>query len=89
MFNTDMIIWSAGTATSVGDYWSTGHATPVTDDVNNLNTTTVLNANNTVTFKTTRPMNTLDPKDYVFTYDTPIHMIYAHSYPGISTLVQH
>lgn len=55
-----MILWQAGTTAITKDLWSTSHATPVFDTVNNLNTTSVVNANKTVSFTTTRAMDTKD-----------------------------
>lgn len=69
MTNTDMILWQAGTTATTKDLWSTSHATPVTDTTNNLSTTSVANSNSTVTFTTTRAMDTKDPQDYAVAYD--------------------
>lgn len=89
MTNTDMILWTAGTTSSVKDLWSTSHNTPVTDTTNNLNSTIVTNSNSTVSFSTTRLMDTKDSQDYAVAYDVSFPMIYAYSYPGSSSFSQH
>ncbi len=61
MRNTDMIVWQAKGASSTStDYWSTGNNTPMRDTVQNLLTTFVQNANNTVSFQTVRDLDTKD-----------------------------
>lgn len=67
MTNTDMIVWQANAAASItGDYWSTSNfADPRKDSTQNVQTTYVVNTNNTVSFTTVRDMNSKDPKDFV------------------------
>ena len=68
---TDMILWQAiGTQSKVSDLWSSSAwIAPVVDNLNNLNSTFVQNNNSTVTFTTTRSMNTGDlEKDYLVQY---------------------
>lgn len=90
MFNTDMILWQAkGTNSATTDMWSTNHNMPAFDQKNNLQSTFVVNTNNTVSFTTTRAMDTKDSQDYAVQYDQQILMTYAVSRTGFSNFAQH
>lgn len=80
MANTDMILWQAnGKQSMTSDMWSTSAGiVPINDTAQNLISSYVINANDTVTFTTTRYMNTKDSKqDFVFPYGTAVTMCYA------------
>lgn len=85
MMNTDMILWQAQGATSLTrDLWSTSFIQPSIDTNDNLSSTFVVNSNRTVTFTTTRPMDTNDPQDYAVNYDQQIVMVYGQKSSGAS-----
>ena len=59
---TDMILWQANaTHSKISDLWvSSTWVPPIVDKLNNLNSTFVQNDNSTITFTTTRYIDTGD-----------------------------
>lgn len=57
MTNTDMCYWGSNGASSLQeDLWSTGNTAPTVDAVNEYTTTFVVNADNSVSFRSLRPL---------------------------------
>jgi hypothetical protein len=93
MANTDMCYWGAnGSGSLQQDLWSTGNKQPTVDAVNAYTTSFVVNADNSVSFKSTRPLAPSDSSDtYVIQLNTDINMITAYltttyqlSYHGVN-----
>ena len=79
MTDTDMVIWLANDALSVQtDNYSSGHEVPAVDSTNAYTTTFVVDpTTKTVTFTSTRPLDTGSANSYIIPLDTAFPMIYA------------
>ena len=89
MINTDMILWqNYGASSLTSDLWSKFEDTPARDAQQDVTSTFRVNADSSVTFRTTRLMDTGDSQDFAINTDTSMVFCYSESY-GTSNFVQH